>query len=101
LFELTNPHPMLIACPTLVQTIHNRDQKPLRMGNSTRCEAGAYSGIIKHINLLFPPTHVVMLPLKASDDEPVWRQVLRCHLNHSHRGVAQQAAAALEQGQGE
>ncbi len=28
-------------------------------------------------------------------DEPVWRQVLRLHLNHSNPEVAQQAAEAL------
>ena len=31
----------------------------------------------------------------AVGGEPVWRQVLRLHLNHSDPEVAQQAAAAL------
>jgi hypothetical protein len=33
--------------------------------------------------------------VQAPGDEPVWRQVLRRHLNHSNTAVAQQAAAAL------
>lgn len=30
-------------------------------------------------------------------DEPVWRQVLCLHLDHSNLEVAQQAAAAMEE----
>ena len=33
--------------------------------------------------------------LQGPSDEPVWRQILLRHLNHSDRAVAQQSAAAL------
>ena len=35
------------------------------------------------------------VPVQAPGDEPVWRQVLQLHLDHSDPAVAQQAAAAL------
>lgn len=36
-----------------------------------------------------------VVTVQAPDGEPVWRQVLRLHLDHSDPEVAQQAAAAL------
>jgi hypothetical protein len=33
--------------------------------------------------------------VQAPDDEPVWRQLLRLHLDHSNPIIAKQAAAAL------
>jgi hypothetical protein len=47
-------------------------------------------------------THLMLLLLlltlctvQAPGDEPMWRQILRLHLNHSNLLVAQQAAALL------
>jgi hypothetical protein len=37
---------------------------------------------------------LLLLP-QAPGDEPVWRQILRLHLDHSDPGVARRAAAAL------
>jgi hypothetical protein len=39
--------------------------------------------------------HVFAICAQAPDDEPVWRQLLQHHINHSNPAVAQQAAAAL------
>jgi hypothetical protein len=41
---------------------------------------------------------LLLLPfqfVQAVGDEPVWRQVLRKHLDHGNPAVVQQAAAAL------
>jgi hypothetical protein len=39
--------------------------------------------------------HVFAICVQAPDDDPVWRQLLQHHINHSNPEVAQQAAAAL------
>ena len=50
--------------------------------------------MVKLCLLLLLPMLLAML-VQAPGDEPVWRQVLRLHLDHSDPEVAQQAAAAL------
>ena len=41
------------------------------------------------------PTAAAWSVMQDPGDEPVWRQLLRLHLDHSDPDVAQQAAAAL------
>jgi hypothetical protein len=45
--------------------------------------------------------NVFFAGLQAHGDEPVWRKVLRHHLNHTNPNVAQQAAAALAENEDE
>ena len=45
--------------------------------------------------LLMLRCFVATVAVQAPDDEPVWRQLVRLHVNHSNPEVAQQAAAAL------
>jgi hypothetical protein len=42
---------------------------------------------------------LLLLLLLKGGDEPVWRQLLRPHLDHPNRAVAQQAATALAETQ--
>jgi hypothetical protein len=45
--------------------------------------------------LLMLRCFVATVAVQAPDDEPVWRQLVRLHVNHSNPEAAQQAAAAL------
>ena len=48
--------------------------------------------------LLLLPAAAAVVPhvVQAPGDEPVWRQVLRLHLDHKKKSVVRTAAAALE-----
>jgi hypothetical protein len=52
----------------------------------------AYTVALGHVVCVFVGGAVTA---QAPDDETVWRQLLRYHLDHKNPSVAQQAAAAL------
>ena len=69
---------------------------PLALGNaSSNKQHLRLPGLLLLLLLLCSLCGAALQQAAAVGDDPVWRQVLRYHLDHNDPEVAQQAAAAL------